>query len=720
MKLTKILKKRPKFYFQLQNTKSLKRSLASLEDFSFEKKIADRALRHTFLVGRDAAIYMFHIVTEGWANLGKDIDWGKFNNTEKSFKLNRLNFLVSLGLAYFVNDNHKYAEKSLYLLKDWWKKNPPDAVSKSPFRGAAWNSLNTAIRTTNLIWLFHFIKDAQGITDNDKLFVMQVLYQQGKYLHYLNSSSKYESGNWQIHELVALAQLGILFPEFKEAELWKKLAYQRLEEQIRLQFFADGVHGEGSLSYHVAVAQLYLDAILIAKINHFRISKKMLNFTEKMVNFVFASLKPDGTLPLINDSHVVDLSTLILCAKQIFPQNNWDGRYISTTKGFLLRYQGKSVKDVKLKRHRSAQGMKGSKLFPEAGFAVMHNKENTQYLFCDANPGWFPHTHAGKLSFDLYSHGKSLVVDAGNCSYDHYDHGSWYKRTVAHNTIQVNGRDQVPFKNIWQWDINFSFQHIVPVSNLKAFFEKYKFPKVEINRWISNDIFDFIEAKHEGYLNLINPLIHTRKVLYIKSKYWMLIDELKSVKENFSFASHYEFLLHFLPGKAKKDNQSKIVTVQNNNIGIAVIPFKKDDIDEVAITKAKIIYNHKPHLAPFLKYVKHNRQTAYFFTLLLPYKGSVPKINIKDLGTDGVVQENGVLGAEIKIDKSLVYFIHQPRCQEFVDVEKKINFCGKILWLESKKGKANSFLAIDSKKAIFLDRTVFRKKRAETFWKKGS
>jgi len=119
----------PKFYFQTQNKKSFRKSLAALEEFAFEKRIASRALQHTFLVGQDTAIYMFHVITKGWADLGKDIDWGKFKNSEKSHKLNRLSFLVSLGLVYFITGSHKYAEKSLYLLRDWWKKNPPAAVS---------------------------------------------------------------------------------------------------------------------------------------------------------------------------------------------------------------------------------------------------------------------------------------------------------------------------------------------------------------------------------------------------------------------------------------------------------------------------------------------------------------------------------------------------------------------------------------------------------------
>ena len=580
----------PKFYFQSEDKALLKMKINSLAEFSFEKKIADRALRHKFLVGQDDEIYMFHLVTSGWANLGKNIDWGRFKDSEKASKLNRLNFLTSLGLIYFISGKDQYAKKSLWLIKDWYKRNPFRMALKNPFSGVPWNSLNTAIRVINLVWLFYFIKDAQKVTDSDKLFLIQLMYQHGKYLYLLNLQPRHESGNWQIHELAALAYLGILFPEFKESASWRKLAYKRLEEQTRLQFFKDGVHGEGSLSYHVVVAQLYLDAIRIARINRIKVSRKLVNFTKKMAEFAIASLKPNRTLPLVNDSHIVDLNTFILCAQQMFPQNNWDRMPVPTTKGFLLRYQRKVRKSSSLKARQFTPAMINSRLFSEAGFAIMRNRANTQYLFFDANSSWLPHTHAGKLSFDLYAHGKSLAVDPGNCSYDHFDHGDWYKRTVAHNTIQVDGRDQVLLKDTLQWDLDFNLQQIKPVDNLKSFFKKHKFPKVEIKRWLSNDIFDFISARHEAYLNLTNPLIHSRNILYIKNKYWIIIDELKNIRENLSFASHYEFLLHFLPGKMKRDSQNKVVTVKEKNVGLAAVPLKKDDIDQVAVSKAKIIY----------------------------------------------------------------------------------------------------------------------------------
>lgn len=719
----------PKFFFSFNTAPLLKKILPTAEDFSWQKKIADRALRHTFLVGEDSRIYMFHNVTKGWVHFKDVIDWGKFRNTEKSAKLNRLSFLDSLGFMYFVYGNPVYARKSLYLLRDWCKKNPFAANTKARRIRVIWSSVNAAIRVVNLLWLYFFLKDSKQISSNDKLFIIETIFLHGKYLYEVNADPRYQYGNWQIHELVALAHLGILFPEFKEAKRWKNLAYENLEKQIKRQFFSDGGQVEGSLSYHTVVAQLYLDALLMAKINRIKVSRKLINFTKKMVDFVIVARRPDGSLPLINDSHIVDIETLKLCAHQMFPENNWSKPRLSFSKGFILRFAGQ-LRDRNLKNNKDSLYLltKKSRIFPESGFAIMRNRENTQHLFFDASPAWFPHTHAGKLSFDLYSHGKSLIIDAGNCSYDYPDYLNWYKRTLAHNTIQVNGRDQVMLRDIWQWDVNYNLREIALYPNVKEFLKACKFPKVSIRRWITNEVFDFIEAEHEGYLNLLSPLIHNRKVLYIKGKYWFIIDELRvnpapvhrcGVKrKNPVLSNHYNFLLHFSPGKVQVDSKKKIVNVKNGNVGLLVVPLDKDDIDEMVMTKGRVIYNNKSCLSPFLQYVKHNRSAATFFTLLLPYKGKCLKVETEYLQPQGGASKNGTLAVAMNICGNIVYFIYQPYCREFSDLERKINFWGKILYLESKKRKVSSFLAIDAKDVTLLDKVLFRNKNAKTIWKK--
>ncbi len=712
-------RKQPAFYFQSERASLLKRPLRTLGESSFEKKVADAALRHTFLVGEDSRIYMFHNVTRGWTHFGDDIDWGKFRNTEKSAKLNRLGFLNSLGLMYFLYGKPQYARKSLYLLRDWCKKNPLSSDVKDQHTGLVWGSLNAAIRVVNLLWMYFFLKDSKQISSDDRLFIIETIFSHGKYLYAVNSNPRYQFGNWQIHELVALAHLGIVFPEFKEAKVWMNLAYDNLEKQIKRQFFSDGVQAEGSLSYHITVAQLYMDAILIAKINRIKVSRKLMNFTKKMIDFVVTAIRPDETLPLINDSYIVDIKTFLLCANHMFFQNKWAMLPFSPTLGFILRFAD-NLKNRRQGRHKQhmLSEMKKTKLFPEAGFAVMRDKDDTQQLFFDAYPGWFFHTHAGKLGFELYAHGKPIIVDSGNCSYDHYDYAGWYKRTAAHNTIQVNNRDQILLRDIWQWDVNYDLDKIPLYPNVKAFLENCGWPRVSIERWISKEVFDFVEAKHEGYLNLMNPLIHDRKILFIKGKYWIIIDELKVQNEQWAFANHYEFLLHFFPGKVEIDSKKKMVNVKNGNVGILVVPLYKDDIDEMVITKGRVIYNNEPCVSPFLKYIKHNRSTDTFFTLLLPYKGKRPKVEIEELRTQWAPSKNEKLGVAINIDGNIVYFIYQLHCQRFADFEGKINFLGRILWLESQERKVNSFLAIDSKEVKFSEKIFFHSQKAKTMWKK--
>lgn len=714
-------RKKPKIYFESVKEHVLKRKLRSLKkEFSFEKRIADWALRHKFLVGEDREFYMFNPIIKGWVDFGKDINWGKFENSEKSFKVNRLSFLYSLGLMYFLTGNVKYAKGGVNLLRDWYASNPFPTKIKSHTKGIAWRSLDTGIRIFPLLWLFFFTKSCPRLTTQEKFLMLEIIYLHGNALYKINMDSNRLIGNWQIHELSALAHLGILFPEFKQANLWRQLAYKKLEEQISRQFFTDGVHGEGSISYHIDVAQLYMDAILIAKINGFKIPKKLTNFTKKMVDFAMSSLRPDYTLPLINDSHLLDINTFILCAHQMFPKNAWPLPPYTPRKDFILRFPN-NIKNSK--KNKKIVSMKNgeSKIFSNAGFAIMQgsSNQNSQYLFFDANPAWLPHTHASKLSFDLYSHGKSIIVDPGNCSYDHYHYSNWYKRTIAHNTIQINGIDQTTLVDTWKWDnVNSDIKKLFAVKDLETFLKNYGQPKVSIKQWISNNNFDFIEAEHEGYLKLVNPVIHNRKILYIKGKYWIIIDELKLFNENLTFANHYEFLLHFFPGKSKIEKETNIVSVDNGVTGILVIPLNKEKTDEVVLTQDKIIYNNKSTISPFLRYIKHTRNSNLFCTLLLPYKGKKPNVKIEQLYFDGFTHKSKKYGAKFNIDRESVYFIHNPYSKELINLDKKIGFQGKILYLKCKKDKnIEAFIALDSKRLAYQSKNYFYSKRENHKWK---
>ncbi|MBM3498215.1 MAG: hypothetical protein FJX74_06045 [Armatimonadetes bacterium] len=96
----------------------------------------------------------------------------------------------------------------------------------------------------------------------------------------------------------------------------------------------------------------------------------------------------------------------------------------------------------------------GSALFPGAGYVVLrsgatgegradqHLPEN--YLALDYGPHGGGHGHPDKLGFVLYGRGKLLAEDPGCIAYGNPAHGGWFRQTLSHNTLIVNGKSQKP------------------------------------------------------------------------------------------------------------------------------------------------------------------------------------------------------------------------------------------------------------------------------------
>ena len=56
--------------------------------------------------------------------------------------------------------------------------------------------------------------------------------------------------------------------------------------------------------------------------------------------------------------------------------------------------------------------------------------------------GW--HGHPDKLSITLHDGEREILPDLGSPAYGVPDHKLWYKKTISHNTVTVDGKDQAP------------------------------------------------------------------------------------------------------------------------------------------------------------------------------------------------------------------------------------------------------------------------------------
>lgn len=84
--------------------------------------------------------------------------------------------------------------------------------------------------------------------------------------------------------------------------------------------------------------------------------------------------------------------------------------------------------------------------YPQSGYAILQRglAEAATWLCFKYGPHGGGHGHPDKLSFVLYARGEILGVDPGTALYGLPIQNGWYKTSLAHNTLIVDGKNQTP------------------------------------------------------------------------------------------------------------------------------------------------------------------------------------------------------------------------------------------------------------------------------------
>lgn len=93
-----------------------------------------------------------------------------------------------------------------------------------------------------------------------------------------------------------------------------------------------------------------------------------------------------------------------------------------------------------------------SENYADTGVVVMRSQSDklkpknipSNYIALDYGEHGGGHGHPDKLNFVLYGHNQIIAEDPGCIAYGNPAHGGWYRQTLSHNTLVVNGKSQAP------------------------------------------------------------------------------------------------------------------------------------------------------------------------------------------------------------------------------------------------------------------------------------
>jgi len=315
------------------------------------------------------------------------------------------------------------------------------------------------------------------------------------------------------------------------------LGAEILIEQSERQILGDGVYFEQATCYQRYTVEIYLHFLILAARNGVAIPMAIGERVQRMLDFLLALRSPDGTLPQIGDADggrllplacrsANDFRDLFSTAAAFFGRCEyaWAARGPAAETLWLLGPVSLKVFEA-LRPAPPADAP--SRLFAEGGYAVMRSgwQADGHHLIFDVGPLGCPinagHGHADLLSIQCAVFGEPYLIDPGTYCYTaDQDWRDFFRSTAAHSTVTVDGAEQAVPAGPFKWQAR---------------------PRARLRRWLSSAAVDFADASHDAYCRLPDPVVHRRRVLFVKPRYWVLVDDLDGlarheVEVRFQFA----------------------------------------------------------------------------------------------------------------------------------------------------------------------------------------
>ena len=426
-------------------------------------------------------------IVDGWVSAcgfpwhfedGK-IDWNSnktYNNyCEWTWQLSRHPEFVTLGQAYQISGDEKYARRFEEMLLSWIEQAecPENANAHATL---TWRTIEAGIRLGTWTSAIHMLIRARALSDHAITMFFLSICEHGYRLRYFNTGY-----NWLIIEMSGLFKVGVFYPFLKEGRALTEYAFSRMQEQLSFQIYPDGFQYELTDGYHRGIINDYVGMMEIARrYSDIAIPREMVDTIHAMYHLLVKIVEPDDRTPDLNDGSDAPILGMMARASSLYPEDS------------VFRWFASDRREGHAPAYTSVA-------LPYSGMAVFRTgweREAIWALF-ESAPFGKAHQHEDKLHFDLYAYGRRMLSDSGQYEYDTSDIRKYILSTKAHNTALVDGMDQNR-RATYAW----ADEDIHKRSDLA-----YRF----------GDVLEVAEGSYsEGYGPSLVKVTHHRKVIFFK------------------------------------------------------------------------------------------------------------------------------------------------------------------------------------------------------------
>ncbi|MEW6202010.1 MAG: alginate lyase family protein [bacterium] len=346
------------------------------------------------------------------------------------------------GLIYRISGDASYAEWARTVLVHYAKnygRYPPQGGPAGLGRITS-QSLNEAVWLINAATAYDLVADAQCMSDKDRELILKKLFvPAARHIR----SFPFGIHNIQVWHSVAMLTAGLLGDSNSLTEEAMNTLCDEIEEGIT----KDGLWYETSVGYHLYAMKPFSMLAAIYRNRGLELcdSEKFRRYFTVLPEIAM----PDLSLPAINDyRHSVRLAEMTagaVAARYVFNDTSFDP---------LIRKLGDELNWDALERtafvyYRVPEAKtepqlwqlpKNSRHLPDSGITIL--RRNGLYALIKYNAYSGGHDHNDRLGVIFHSGDRKLFPDLGTVPYGHPLYRSWYRRTEAHNTIMVDGKQQ--------------------------------------------------------------------------------------------------------------------------------------------------------------------------------------------------------------------------------------------------------------------------------------
>jgi hypothetical protein len=369
-----------------------------------------------------------------------------FGDIKRVWELNRMQFLDPLIGGYLLADSKGANEIRNYfcnLFEQWLVQNPHE-------QSVAWAcSQEISIRCIKLIFIFRYLE----IDEKSEIFLRfnTLISLSAKHVLSKIEYAKTQRNNHAITESTFL----ILFGKLLKANRYYNLGLRTLQYCINDQFYPDGTYIQNSFTYQRFALQSLVLAYGALEDGNLksRIKEVMALSLAFLYNIMFGQSGDfpnygpnDGSMlynwglndyrdmrPIINTISYITSDRLIFREPQLF----LDTAICLGKKDFPTEVTHPPNKLI----------------FDSTGFYLLKNEAISILFRCGSYKGRFP-SQNDMLHIDIWKKGRPCLIDSG--SYEYFGREGTknfikYLSTSAHNTIRINGLDQLDKGPRFMW-----------------------------------------------------------------------------------------------------------------------------------------------------------------------------------------------------------------------------------------------------------------------------